>query len=67
MLLLVSFEITLKICPEFTSNLRFKFTDHLFYYIIIPTSLVFRHLSFFESSVFIEVLLLLVIFLYLGP
>ena len=56
-----------KFCPNFTFNLRFKFTDCLFHCITFPSLLVSRHLSFFDSLVFIEVLLSLVVFWYLWP
>ena len=52
---------------NFAKNLQFKFTDCLFHYIIIPSSFVYRHLSFFDSLAFIEFLLSLVVFLHLGP
>ena len=44
-----------------------RITDCLFFCISIPTPFGSHHLSFFESLVFVEVLLLLVVFLYLEP
>ena len=61
--MLISFEIML----NFAQNSRFKFTDCLFYCITTPSPLVSRHISYFESRVFVEVLLSIVVFLYLGP
>ena len=61
--MLISFEIML----NFAQNSRFKFTDCLFYCITTTSPLVSGHLSYFESWVFVEVLLSLVVFLYLGP
>ena len=55
-----------KICRERTFNLRFKFTDTLFYCTTTPSLLVSRDLSFSESSVF-QFLLPPVVFLHLGP
>ena len=50
-----------KFVQNLTFNLRFKYTDRLFYYIIIPLFLVSRYLPFLRFSY------PLVVFLYLGP